>query len=132
MTDLTTTHLKHLLDQSTPGLWKFDEKQEWEYVAGPGYPPMLTYDEHIVEDGDGKFLFGLGNDKTLVECPGNLRLAALAPQLAQEVINLRDALGYLVEETRLAAENSQDVIVQKRVADAIKTTVAKIQGDHDE
>lgn len=132
MTDLTTAHLKHLLDQSTPGPWKFDEKQEWEYVAGPGYPPMLTYDEHIVEDGDGKPLFGLGNDTTLVECPGNLRLAAAAPQLAQEVINLRDALGYLVEETRLAAENSQDVVVQKKVADAIKTTVAKIQGETNE
>ena len=52
--------------------------------------------------------------------------------LAQEVIHLRDALGYLVEETRLAAENSDDAVVQKRVADAIKTTVAKIQGDHDE
>ena len=62
----------------------------------------------------------------------NFDLAAAAPELAQEVINLRDALGYLVEETRLAAENSDDVVVQKRVADAIKTTIAKVQGDQDE
>lgn len=132
MTDLTTSNLKRLINQSTPGPWKFDEKQEWEHVAGPEWPPMLTYHEHIVENSDGKCLFGNSNDKFLEDCPGNLRLAALAPQLAQEVINLRDALGYLVEETRLAAENSDDVIAQKRVADAIKTTVAKIQGDHDE
>lgn len=58
------------------------------------------------------------------------QLAALAPELAQEVIRLRNALGYLMEETRLAAENSDDVVVQKRVADAIKTTVVKIQGEH--
>lgn len=69
-----------------------------------------------------------------VQADANNRLysGCIPVDLAQEVINLRDALGYLVEETRLAAENSDDVVVQKRVADAIKTTVAKIQGDHDE
>jgi len=107
MTDLTTTHLQQLLDQSTPGPWKFDEKQEWEHVAGPEYPPMLTYDEHIVEDGDGNPLFGLGNDTTLVECPGNLQLAALAPQLAQEVIRLREPIKGLILAMETKAANNE-------------------------
>lgn len=106
MTDLSTTNLKRLLDQAAPGPWK----------ARGNYTDQI-------HDAAGDYL-GIMHDR-------NTRLAAAAPQLAQEVINLRYALGYLVEETRLAAENSDDVVVQKRVADAIKTTVAKILGDHD-
>lgn len=55
MSDLTTTHLKHLLDQSTPGPWEFHE-----------------------------------------DSPGNLPLAALAPELAQEVIRIRGNIEELV------------------------------------
>ena len=62
----------------------------------------------------------------------DVNLAAAAPQLAEEVIRLRDALGYLIEEVISAAENTKDVKTMKHVAEAIKTTVAKIQGDHDE
>lgn len=116
MTDLTTDHLKNLLSQATPGPWETIE-------AYPDGTPRSDTSRQI-RSADGEYL-GIMYEL-------DVRLAALAPQLAQEVIRLRDALGYLVEETRLAAENSQDVVVQKRVADAIKTTVAKIQGDHDE
>jgi len=116
MTDLTTTNLKCLLEKATPGPWE---------AEGVDYPDYIT-SKH------GKVLWNtdLAFDWNREE--QDVYLAALAPQLAEEVINLRDALGYLVEETRLAAENSHDVVVQKRVADAIKTTVAKIQGEHDE
>lgn len=96
MSDLTTTHLKRLLDQATPGPWEFHEEEEWDHVAGPEWPPMLTYLEHIVEDSDGKCLFGNSNDKFLEDYPGNLRLAALAPQLAEEVIRLRGHIEDLV------------------------------------
>lgn len=116
MTDLTTTHLKCLLEQSTPGPWETIE-------AYPDGTPRSDTSRQI-RSADGEYL-GIMYEL-------DVRLAALAPEFAQEVIRLRDALGYLVEETRLAAENSDDVVVQKRVADAIKTTVAKIQGDHDE
>lgn len=109
MPDLTTTHLKCLLDEATPGPWRISRT---EGISGLGFA------EDFYQDDPRK--------------KANVTLAAAAPELAQEVINLRDALGYLVEETLLAAENSDDVVVQKRVADAIKTTVAKIQGDHDE
>lgn len=125
MTDLTTTHLQHLLDQATPG--------PWESLYGVAGVPE-GWDEYWVILQMGRHRLPLRSPHYPLEDEeyANFDLAALAPELAQEVINLRDALGYLVEETRLAAENSDDVVVQKRVADAIKTTVAKVQGDHDE
>lgn len=113
MTDLTTNHLKRLLDQATPGPW---EAKDSDCIAS----------EH------GEVLWNADQAVDWSRNDHDVNLAALAPQLAQEVISLRDALGYLMEETRLAAENSEDVIVQKRVVNAIETTVAKIQGDHDE
>ena len=120
MNNLITTHLKHLLSQATPGPWEYD--------------PGEQKDERCIVDAEtwNMCINPTSNGEGSSCSDAELYLAALAPELAQEVINLRAALGYLVEETRLAAENSDDVIVQKRVADAIKTTVAKIQGDHDE
>ena len=84
--------LRELLDKSTPGPWKFHEEQEWEHVAGPEYPPMLTRVEHTVEGNDGGLLFGNFNDAVLEEHPGNLRLAALAPDMARELLRLRDGV----------------------------------------
>lgn len=125
MTDLTTMHLKNLLSQATPGPW------ESRYGVA-GVPE--GWDEYWVILQMGRHRLPLRSPHYPLEDEeyANFDLAAAAPELAQEVIRLRDALGYLVEETRLAAENSDDAVVQKRVADAIKTTVAKIQGDHDE
>ena len=125
MTDLTTKHLKNLLDQATPG--------PWDSLYGVAGVPE-GWDEYWVILQMGRHRLPLRSPHYPLEDEeyANFDLAAAAPELAQEVINLRDALGYLVEETRLAAENSDDVVVQKRVADAIKTTVAKVQGDHDE
>lgn len=116
MTDLTTTHLKCLLDQSTPGPWETIE-------AYPDGTPRSDTSRQI-RSADGEYL-GIMYEL-------DVRLAALAPELAQEVIRLRDALGYLLEETRLAAENSEDAVVQKRVVNAIETTIIKVLGKHDE
>lgn len=125
MTDLTTTHLKYLLEQSTPG--------PWESLYGVAGVPE-GWDEYWVILQMGRHRLPLRSPHYPLEDEeyANFDLAAAAPELAQEVINLRDALGYLVEETLLAVENSDDAVVQKRVADAIKTTIAKAQGDHDE
>lgn len=125
MTDFTTMRLKCLLEQATPG--------PWESLYGVAGVPE-GWDEYWVILQMGRHRLPLRSPHYPLEDEeyANFDLAAAAPELAQEVINLRDALGYLVEETRLAAENSDDAVVQKRVADAIKTTVAKIQGDHDE
>lgn len=116
MTDLTTTHLKHLLDQATPGPWETRD----DYTDGNTRPDMSRQ----LRSSDGEYL-GIMHGQTA-------HLAAASTDLAQEVIRLRDALGYLMEETRLAAENSEDVVVQKRVVNAIETTIIKVLGKHDE
>ena len=125
MTDLTTMHLKCLLEQATPGPWE-------SHYGVAGVPE--GWDEYWVILQMGRHRLPLRSPHYPLEDEeyANFDLAAAAPELAQEVIHLRDALGYLVEETRLAAENSEDVVVQKRVADAIKTAVVKTQGDRDE
>lgn len=120
MPDLTTAQLQRLLEQATPGPWEYD--------------PGEQKDERCIVDAEtwNMCINPTPNGAGSSCSDYDLELAALAPQLAQEVINLRDALGYLMEETRLAAENSQDVIVQKRVVNAIETTIIKILGEHDE
>lgn len=74
---------------------------------------MLTVVEHTVEDSDGKYLFGNFNDTVLENRPGNLRLAAAAPQLAQEVIHLREQVKGLIlaMETKAATGESQSPAV---------------------
>lgn len=151
MNNLTTANLKRLLDEATPGPWEYltydycpDRwvQDECDQI-GAEYPENMTFEcgcgdeqetcqtqHYITGKTDGVIAWNPQFNE--VPSTDDMHLAAAAPQLAQEVINLRDALGYLVEETLLAAENSDDVVVQKRVADAIKTTVAKIKGDHDE
>ena len=125
MNNLTTDHLKHLLSQATPGPWE-------SYYGVAGVPE--GWDEYWVILQMGRHRLPLRSPHYPLEDEeyANFDLAAAAPELAQEVICLRDALGYLVEETLLAAENSDDAVVQKRVADAIKTTVAKVQGEHND
>lgn len=113
MTDLTTTHLKCLLEKVTPGPW---EARDSDCITSQGGEVLWNTDQAVDWNR---------NDQ-------DVHLAALAPQLAQEVISLRDALGYLIEEVLSAAENTKDVKTMKHVAEAIKTTVARIQGDHDE
>lgn len=119
MPDLTTMHLKCLLEKATAAPWTVED-DGYDIIVGNAEGHRMGWGDQV------RFKFEAGDKKH------DPQLAALAPELAQEVINLRDALGYLVEEALLAAENSDDVVVQKRVADAIKTTVVKIQGEHND
>ena len=137
MTDLSTANLKRLLNEATPGPWKFDEKQEWEHVAGPEYPPMLICNEHVVEDCDGKQLFGNFN-YTLEDHPGNLQLAALAPALAQEVIRLREELLELRDHLKKKSEHYGKVELSTDPLDGIQLEynyaedeINRILGGHD-
>lgn len=125
MNNLTTYHLKHLLSQATPGPWE-------SYYGVAGVPE--GWDEYWVILQMGRHRLPLRSPHYPLEDEeyANFDLAAAAPELAEEVIRLRDALGYLIEEVISAAENTKDVKTMKHVAEAIKTTVAKIQGDHDE
>lgn len=130
MTDLTTSHLKHLLDQSTPGSWKFLEEKEWEHVAGPEYPPMLTYVGHAVEDSDGKYLFGHFNDTVLEERPGNLRLAAHASALAEEVLRMRRELESMQDAWLRMAEDPDRTPTEQNLAERVVDHIRTVLRDH--
>ena len=129
MSDLTTSNLKRLLGQATTGPWEFHEEGEMEHVAGPEWPPMLTYLEHLVEDSDGKCLFGNSNDKFLEDYPGNLRLAALAPQLAEEVIRLRQELTSMRHSWELISTDAMRTPTEQNLAAHVLVHIDSILGE---
>lgn len=85
---MTPEEAQELLDNTTPGCWEFNENAELEYPAGPMYGPVIGYEEHFVT-AKGSRLFGMANDRVILDYPGNLRLAAAAPALAEIVAGLR-------------------------------------------
>ena len=95
MTDLTTTYLKRLLDQSTPGTWDYIPSQE---------------DAHTHDTQTSTMCINMGDSS---EHPkgtnADLELATAAPQLAEEVIRLRGEIKGLIlaMEIKAASGGSQ-------------------------
>ena len=81
MTDLTTMHLKCLLEKATPGPWDYE---------GPKFQEITTQDN----DGLEQAVISLDRytEKETCNRPDDFTLAAAAPDLAQEVIRLREEL----------------------------------------
>ena len=80
MTDLSTKHIQRLLAEATPG--------PWEYITGDspdgrciGNPGSMTMCIGVEANGEGS---SCGD--------ADLTLAALAPELAKEVMRMRQAL----------------------------------------
>ena len=84
MTDLSTKHIQRLLAEATPGPWRFSEDTADTPSGTQEYGHEVYADE--------KYLFSVWGDPVTDEHPGNLPLAALAPDLAQEVLRLREEL----------------------------------------
>lgn len=84
MTDLTTMHLKCLLEQATPG--------PWEYIPGE------AIDERCIGNpGSMTMCIGVEANGAGSSCSdADLNLAAAAPQLAEEVILLREHIEGLI------------------------------------
>lgn len=109
MTDLSTTNLKHLLAEATPGPWEARRDYSETY--------------HLF-DAEDEYL-GIMHDQ-------DAHLTALAPELAQEVIRMREALrdlsvvwvGVSVDPDRLPAE--------QQLAATVVDHINQILGDHDE
>ena len=85
MTDLTTMHLKCLLEQSSPGPWEYD--------------PGDSRDGRYIGDSDTwGMCIGVEANGAGSSCSDHdLNLAAAAPELAQEVIRLRDGVEQILE-----------------------------------
>ncbi len=98
MTDLTTTYLKCLLEQTTPGPWEYEGSQFQEITAlddAELEQPVISLDRYT--------------EKDLCNRPADMNLAAHAPELAQEVIRLREYIEGLITamEVKAATGESQ-------------------------
>ena len=119
MTDLTTTHLQHLLDQATPGPWTVED-DGYDIIIGNAEGHRMGWGDQV------RFKFEAGHKKH------DTALAALAPQLAEEVLRMRNELTNLQEEARAAAKIHTPGPNAQRVFDALDTTINQILGDHNE
>lgn len=100
MSDFTIEQLEALKEGTTPAPWKFREHSDCEYPAGPEWGPMLTELEHSVVDAEGDYLFESCNKYKLTEHPGNLPLAATAPDLVDALIAEKQAHAKLRAEVK--------------------------------
>ena len=100
MTDLTTTHLKHLLDQATTGPWTVED-DGYDIIVGNAEGHRMGWGDQV------RFKFEAGDKKH------DTALAALAPELAQEVIRLRGEIKGLIAamEVKAATGESQSPAV---------------------
>lgn len=115
MTDLTTTHLKCLLEKATPGPWTVED-DGYDIIVGNAEGHRMIWGDQV------RFKFEAGDKKH------DPQLAALAPQLAQEVIRLRGHIEELITvmEVKATAGVPQDPAT---IANCLKE---KVLGDHDE
>lgn len=117
MTDLTTTHLKCLIEKAAPGPWEYDPGQQEDMRCIIDIETFGSMRIDITPKGEGS------------SCSDyDLELAARAPQLAEEVIRLREQVKGLIlaMETKAATGESQSPAV---IAGYLKEIVL---GDHDE
>lgn len=108
MTDLTTMHLKCLLEQATPGPWEY--KLEDGYIMGD----LVEMLNGWIQTADGKTVLGTGLEINDEQELRNLALAATAPELAQELIRLRGEIKGLItamEEKAATGESQSPAII---------------------
>ena len=129
MSDLTTANLKQLLDESTPGPWEYlthdycpDRYTQDECdQMGAAYPKSMTFEcgcgdeqedcqtqHYITGKTDGVIAW----NPQFNEMPStdDMHLAALAPELAQEVIRLRAHINGIIYamDTKARTGEKQD------------------------
>ncbi len=112
---LNEKHVRELLEASTPGPWKAHD----DYVDLDINP-----DVYQMQDSKGDYL-GLmhGHDAYL---------AALAPQLAQEVLRMREALHDLSEVWEAISIGPYRTPAEQQLAAAVVDHIDQILGDHND
>lgn len=124
MTDLSTKHIQCLLAEATPGPWRFSEGIE----DTPWGTEEIMHEVYAAE----RSLFGVCGDSVTDEYPGNLPLAAAAPDLAQEALRMREALHDLSEVWEAVSIDPERTSSEQQLAAAVVDHIDQILGDHDE
>lgn len=103
MTDLTTARLQRLLDGSSPGPWTAKNDDDWnETIVANECGHALTWGDQV------RFKMEAGDTNT------DPHLAALAPELAQELIRLRERIEDLItamEDKATTGESQSPAII---------------------
>ena len=114
MTDLSTTNLKRLLNEATPGPRKHDDEVgeilgAYYEKNGMGYIPNVGYADDY-----------------------NADLIALAPELAEEVLRMREALHDFSEVWESVSIDPERTPAEQQLTAAIVDHIDQILGDHDD
>lgn len=124
MTDLSTKHIQCLLAEATPGPWRFSEGIE----DTPWGTEEIMHEVYAAE----RSLFGVCGDSVTDEYPGNLPLAAAAPDLAQEALRMREALHDLSEVWEAISIDPERTPSEQQLAAAVIDHIDQILGDQDD
>lgn len=120
MTDLTTTHLKHLLEQATPGPWE----------RHPENARMLCNLERKFAV-HAELTKGNGAEPE-PEDVANTELIALAPQLAGEVLWMRKQLASMRKAWLSVVNDSKRMVAERTLANHAVQNIDYILGEHNE
>ncbi|ACP33608.1 hypothetical protein cauri_2015 [Corynebacterium aurimucosum ATCC 700975] len=127
---MSTANLKRLLAEATPGPWRAE-------VGAAGVPE--GWDEHWLALHMGhNSMYDVGREPPAEEEYANFKLAALAPQLAQEVLRMREELRELRDQLKKRSEHYGKVELSTDPLDGIQLEdnyaedeISRILGDHD-
>lgn len=122
MTDLSTKHLQHLLSESAPRPWIFRED-----TADTVYGTQEI--GHEVYSGQ-KYIFSVWDDPVMDEYPETLPLAALSPEIAQELLILRDALEDIIEIWQYASTDPKRTPIEQNLAARVVEHIKEALGDY--
>ena len=119
MTDLSTTNLQRLLDEAAPGPWTVRVNKWDETIVGNRAGHEMAAGEQV------RFLFEAGH-------PGvDTQLAAASPELADEVLRMREALHDLSEVWEAVSIDPTRTPAEQDLAAAVVDHIDQILGDHD-
>lgn len=113
MTDLTTTHLQHLLDQTTPGPWE----ESSMYSDGEPRP-----------DSSREIISAAGKYMGIMHEP-DVRLATLAPELAEEVLRMRLELSSMRHAWEDMSTNPARTPTEQNLAAQVLVHIDSILGE---
>ena len=115
MTDLSTTHLKRLLDQATPGPWTIEEDSAGELV--------------ISDELGNKLLCG---DYAPFSSKGDPHLVAAAPSLAEELLRMRAQLRKITRRMDFVDGHEDYSPDEWILAELTARDLREALGDHDD
>ena len=116
MTDLSTTNIQRLLDEER----KNQLALQWKYK---GAAAGSIYHEHPSKHEE---IYGLRAEREISQ------LVALGPEIARELLTLRDALEDIIEIWQYASTDPGRTPIEQNLAAKVVEHIKEALGDHDD